>query len=370
MNRVFRFIAIVFGCAAIAESATTSRVPIRSAQGDIRAADVLRNPAPQGHQLFIKVWIPAEGFGPLANAQSCAACHATPTAGGSGTARESLVPLIVNTPGIPNGEIFQQFVVSATGPIRRRTLPETLVVRRPPSLYGLGLLDAVPERTILEYSDPSDADGDGISGRLPRRGSTVLRFGWKAKSATIEDIISLAFVNELGLTTPLHSSEPGGNSSPAKIEITSQQLESLADFVRLLSPPARKTALAAHEHGREMFFSVGCAACHRPTLRTGAAVQPALANREISPYTDLLVHDMGRGLSDGIAEGEASEREFRTAPLWNVAVTGPPYLHDGRASTLFDAIGAHGGEAETAARRFTALSKTDQQALVEFLKSL
>jgi hypothetical protein len=194
-----------------------------------------------GRHLFAKAWKVSEGLGPFVNAQSCAACHSTPTLGGSGTTRESFVPIAVNIQGVLSGQIFQRFQVTPSGLIRPRTLPSLFVIRKAPPLYGLGLLEAVSDEFILQYADPDDSDRDGISGWLPRREGRSLRFGWKSKAATINEIVRLALRHELGLTAPLDPNSPA-DTLPAepRPEVTGQELDSLSRFVRFLQPVPRQ----------------------------------------------------------------------------------------------------------------------------------
>jgi len=128
--------------------------------------------------------------------------------------------------------------------------------------------------------------------------------------------------------------------------------------------------------GKEIFYTIGCTGCHKPKFMTGDAPdQPHLSHQLIYPYTDMLLHDMGDGLSDNRPEGEASGNEWRTAPLWGIGLTGivnghTLFLHDGRARNLTEAILWHGGEAEAARDKFAALPKVDRDRLVAFVNSL
>jgi CxxC motif-containing protein (DUF1111 family) len=143
-----------------------------------------------------------------------------------------------------------------------------------------------------------------------------------------------------------------------------------AMYVRLLKPPPPGPRTAQVQAGERLFGTIGCAACHVPVMRSGHHRIAALSNKEVRLYSDLLLHDMGPELADGYPDGMATGSEWRTTPLWGVALAGPPFLHDGRASTLEEAIRAHGGEARGARDRFTALSPSDMKALLAFLDSL
>jgi CxxC motif-containing protein (DUF1111 family) len=305
----------------------------------------------EGKSLFTRHWTSAAGAGPEVNAFSCAGCHATPGIGGSGRDSRSLVLLSAMVADPTGGHVFRWLRLDRTGAVTELQPPRDAVLRRAPSLVGLALLESIPASVVSERADPDDADGDGISGRLPTG-----RFGWKARFPTLRETVAAAFVNELGLTNELFPRDGPGELRPP--EITARQLDAVVAFIRSLAQPNR-VSRRNDDNGRQIFVSVGCAACHRSDL-----------GGYRSPYTDLLLHDMGLALADGIREGNATEQEFRTAPLLGLGASGPPYLHDGRAATLHDAIVAHGGEAETAASAYRALSPHDRETLLRFLRSL
>lgn len=275
----------------------------------------------------------------------------------------------------------------AFGPIG----PETrLSLRIAPQLIGLGLLGAVPDAEILKAADPDDRNRDGIRGRPNRvvdkaSGKLVLgRFGWKATQPSIAQQSADAFLNDMGLTTALYPREncpppqaacraaPNGGAP----EVGARILADIAFYVGHLAVPLRIGATRTRvRYGEALFHKAGCAACHRPTLRTGPSPLPALANQTIHPYTDLLLHDMGPGLADGIAAWSAGGRDWRTAPLWGLGrfrlVNGHAfYLHDGRARSLAEAILWHGGEARRAREHFRMMKRSDRESLIAFLRSL
>lgn len=247
--------------------------------------------------------------------------------------------------------------------------------RQPPPVFGLGLLNAVADATILEGADPDDADGDGISGHANlvwdvASGATVVgRFGAKANQSTLGQQIAGAFANDIGVTSTMFP-DPTGST-----EIGDVSIAAVATFLTTIAVPAPAPATEASRAGRALFADLGCAGCHAPTLATGTASIPALAHQTIHPYTDLLVHDMGPGLADGRPDFLASGTEWRTAPLWglglvNVVSPDAGFLHDGRARTAEEAILWHGGEATAAQAAYTALAKSDRDALLAFLASL
>jgi CxxC motif-containing protein (DUF1111 family) len=230
---------------------------------------------------------------------------------------------------------------------------------------------------ILSYADPDDRDHDGVRGR-PNRSldGRIGRFGRKAFVPTLREFNAGAFSAEMGITSPEQPTEetvggkpiPPGVESTKSPEITQDQLDLTDDFVRFLAPPTPAKLGAEGQRGRALFSAVGCAACHIPTLRTGASPVPALAYRAFPAYTDLLLHDLGPALAD-ICLGLAAPSEFRTEPLLDLR-DAKQFLHDGRAATLEQAIELHGGEASRARDRFKALAPGERLALEAFLKAL
>jgi CxxC motif-containing protein (DUF1111 family) len=267
-----------------------------------------------------------------------------------------------------------------------------------PQMIGLGLIEAVPEEEILANADPDDLDGDGISGRPNRVWSAVEdkamlgRFGWKAGQPSIREQGAGAFNGDIGISTSLapngsgdctpaerlcRDAPDGGDLGADGLEAGDDVLNKVTFYARNLAVPARRdvddpTVLA----GKKLFYDSGCAACHVPKFVTARdGVPPEQSFQLIWPYTDLLLHDMGEGLADDRPEGEASGREWRTAPLWGIGLTevvsGHTYfLHDGRARNLLEAILWHGGEAEAAKNAVVAMPKADREALLAFLHSL
>ncbi len=270
--------------------------------------------------------------------------------------------------------------------------------RLAPQLPGLGLLEAIPEADLLARADPADADGDGISGRpnwvwSPARQAVALgRFGWKAGSSSVDEQSQAAFVNDIGISTPLQPqasgdcslhqpiclAAPNGNSPQFEhLEAPRQVTDLVALYTRSLALPARPTADQPQVlAGKRLFHSAGCAACHTPHHRTGQQpAAPELSNQLIWPYTDLLLHDLGEGLADHRPEGEANGREWRTPPLWGIGRTEQVngntfYLHDGRARSLLEAILWHDGEAAAARAAVVAMPAAEREALLRFLGSL
>jgi CxxC motif-containing protein (DUF1111 family) len=261
-------------------------------------------------------------------------------------------------------------------------------------MVGLGLLETVPEAAILEWADPEDANGDGISGRPNRvwdraQGRTALgRFGWKANQPTLLQQDAAAALGDIGLTSSLfpHENVAAGQTAAAAAksggeggqhELRDDYLQRLTFYVQVLAvPAARNFDEPRVRHGAVLFEQAGCTSCHRPGFRTGdQPAVPVLSWQFIHPFTDLLLHDMGEDLADGRTDFEASGREWRTPPLWGIGLTATVnrhtrFLHDGRARSLEEAVLWHGGEAEAARSRFMNLQQADRAALLAFLESL
>jgi CxxC motif-containing protein (DUF1111 family) len=266
-------------------------------------------------------------------------------------------------------------------------------------MIGLGLLEAIADRDIVAHADPDDADGDGISGRPNmvtnlETGKTVPgRFGWKAGQPTVRQQSAAAFAGDMGLSTSLMQSASGdctasqaacvravSGADPAKgnVEVPDEMLDLVAFYARNLAVPARSNARSDQVlAGKTLFSAIGCASCHTPSFRTSAAsnVAPEQRGQTIWPYTDLLLHDMGDGLADGLPEGKALGREWRTAPLWGIGATETVsghtlFLHDGRARNITEATLWHGGEARDSRDAFAALSPRERADLIAFVNSL
>ncbi len=342
----------------------------------------------EGELVFERTFTPETGLGPLFNGSSCSECHADPVSAGNGAIRE-VHAAIRGEEGTCDplfgrgGPVFQQRVTPALAEalgIEAEPIPEEAVVlalRSTPDVFGFGLLDAVPEATLLALSDPLDADRDGISGRVNRFfDGRIGRFGRKAFVPTLAEFNAGAFPIELGLTTsgsPFENSV-GGAPLPEGVdplpepELGAEEVALASDYVRFLAPPAPARFDARAYAGKSLFQRIGCAACHVPSLRTGESAVAALAHERVAAYSDLLLHDMGPELAD-ICLGEASASEFRTEPLMGLRHV-RSFLHDGRATTIEEAIRMHGGEASDSRDRFLALTRQEREALLAFLGSL
>lgn len=356
-----------------------------------------------GKALFDRIWTPApastdatDGLGPHFDARSCAACH---KGGGRGTIPgNGLVLRLGDGSGKPDpvyGVQFQTRAVQmlppegrlkrhpdgsvgphapAMGPLAPRTRAGG---RFAPALFGAGLLERVPVQALIDRADPDDHDGDGVSGRInwieTNEGRVPGRFGWKAGQPTVRSQSAIALHLDVGLSNPLHpdpfgdctdqqsncrAAPHGASARFDNLEVSETMLDLIVTYVAGLPPPPPSD----DADGLALFEQTGCAACHAPAL-------PLDDGTAIAPYSDLLVHDMGDGLADGIGEHSATGREWRTPPLWGLR-DAARFLHDGRARTIDEALSYHDGEAAKARQAYQALSGTDRARLLQFLQSL
>ncbi|MEM9266998.1 MAG: di-heme oxidoredictase family protein [Cyanobacteria bacterium P01_F01_bin.13] len=248
--------------------------------------------------------------------------------------------------------------------------------RIPLPVFGLGLLEAVPEETVLAVADPDDLDGDGVSGRpnwvwdMEQQADALGRFGWKSNMPNLQQQSAAAYANDMGVSNPMFPAENGVE------DIDFEILDAATAYVQTLAVPSRVSIDDPQvQRGERLFADANCAACHLSEMRTGAHKVPALENQMIHAYTDLLLHDMGPELADNRPDFQATGEEWRTPPLWGLGVSQTvfpysTYLHDGRARTLEEAILWHGGEGASARETFRTMDSRDRAALVTFLKSL
>src|SRR5271167_4733560 len=312
----------------------------------------------------------------------------------------------------PGCNIAQPDFLPAGNPLTGQGGNSNIIFRIPTPVFGAGLIEAIPDSAILANmrSDASLKSALGISGHpnshlsgnvnRSANDGTITRFGWKAQNKSLLMFASEAYNVEMGITNQLFPQErdetPGcrfnatpedtvnftpasgatGNSSPAVLS----DIEAFANFMRMLAPPTPAPATPSSENGRSTFAKIGCAQCHTPSFTTGKMIasgsstspSAALSNQTANLFSDLIVHHMGEGLADGITQGGAGPDEFRTAPLWGVGQR-VFFLHDGRTTDLAKAIEAHnsrGSEARAIIERFNRLNVTQQQDIINFLRSL
>src|ERR1051326_7604607 len=274
-----------------------------------------------------------EGLGPVFNGRSCVECHAAGATGGGGE-------LVETRFGRMQNGTFQQLAAQEAA------------------------------------SDPSTAGRPNIVTNLVTGMDVVGKFGWKSQVPTLFQFSADAYLNEMGITSPLFPNEncPQGNCAelvhnpmPA-INDTGDGVEAFHDFMTMLAAPPRGNIDNDVRAGERVFQQIGCTACHTPTLRTGPSEIAALDRVAFHPYSDFLLHDMGR-LGDGITQSRANGRDMRTAPLWGLrAVT--LFMHDGRAHTVQEAILAHDGQGRRSRDAFNQLDRRGKDQLVKFLNSL
>lgn len=363
----------------------------------------------RGKAVFERRFTQSTGLGPFYNATSCVSCHSTPVTGGSAQLYRNFFLVRFGDPTIQGGQAdfpnLTSGVLPAFGPGVAHILADfSLDAARHPfpdlgpggqpvqaahrnglPVFGVGLFEAIAESTILGLTDPNDSNADGISGRFNRDAGIVSRFGVKSQSADIVRFTRAPLLNQMGITTdplvttnlilPMQvSTDPGAptidHDSIPDPEMSNQDLADLVAFMRFLAPPAPRPMGTEATAGRALFTTLGCALCHIPSLPSSLG--------PVDAFTDLLLHDMGPDLADGIAmgvpqastiDGLTTHREFRTQPLWGVSFSAP-FLHDGRAETLEEAILMHGGEAEVSRNAFAALSPADRARVIAFLETL
>jgi CxxC motif-containing protein (DUF1111 family) len=365
------------------------------------------------------------GLGPRFNLNSCGGCHTHPSVGGTSPkvnpqiamanefGANNSVPAFItqngpirvvrflrNPDGSPDGGVHDLFTITGRSDAKGCKIAQpdfatavaqnNTAFRIPTPTFGAGLIEAVAESTILaNLAANSPAKQKlGISGKENRNGNdgTITRFGWKAQNKSLEIFAGEAYNVEQGVTNVVFPQErdetPGClfnatpedhlNMSATSTTASMSDVTGLAIFMRFLAPlqPAPDTTSIAN--GRQAFSQVGCALCHTPVLTTGNASSAALRSQKAALYSDLVVHNMGDGLADGVSQGRADGNEWRTAPLWGLGQR-LFFLHDGRTSDLLNAIGAHASnnsEANAVVAGFNALPTATKQDLLNFLRSL
>jgi len=394
------------------------------------------------------------GLGPRFNLNQCSGCHSQPAIGGSSPptnpqvavatldGAKNSVPWFVTAQGPvrearfkTDGGVHDLYVITGRGdasgcsiaqpsftpagnPLTGQGGNPNIIFRIPTPTFGAGLIEAIPDSTILANMSANARSNAalGISGHpnLSGNDGSITRFGWKAQNKSLLMFAGEAYNVEMGISNqlfPQKRDETQGcvlnptpddylNFSASPNSAVLSDIEAFADFMRMLAPPTPAPDTASTIRGRTTFRTIGCAACHTPSMKTGKNTSgsgtipsAALSNQQVNLFSDLLLHNMGRGLGDGISQGAAGPNEFRTAPLWGLGQR-IFFLHDGRTSDLLQAILAHadgglqnaanegpqgnqggfggrgGSEADQVIANFENLSDSEQQDVLNFLRGL
>ncbi|MEO6325731.1 MAG: di-heme oxidoredictase family protein [Thermoanaerobaculia bacterium] len=333
----------------------------------------------------------SDGLGPTFNDVSCRSCHSI---GGTGGGSERVVTRygrITNGRFDPmsewGGTLIHEKGIGVQGScdFKGETVPETATIvahRRTTPLFGLGLVDAVPDEAFRQIAAleallaPRQAGRVSVVDNLVTGRKSVGKFGWKAQVPSLKQFAADAYLNEMGITSPIFPDEhcPQGDCGllvcdPRKDDPEDAggvDTQKFTDFMTFLGAPP--PGPFANGPGAHLFEAAGCATCHTASLRTAPNRVAALDRKTFFPYSDFLLHDMGK-LGDGIEQGDARQRELKTAPRWgNRLLT--TFLHDGSASTLTDAIRAHDGQGRESREAFDRLRPNQKEQLLAFVKSL
>ena len=361
------------------------------------------------------------GLGPGFNGTSCGSCHAQPATLGSspplnpqiaaatamgatnkiprfiqqnGPVREAR--FVRNPDGTPDGGVHNLFTIAGRTDAPGCALKQpdfdsqlaagNVIFRIPTPLFGLGLVENTPDYVFAaNLAANSNAKSQlGIAGRFNRSGNdgTVSKFGWKAQNKSLNLFAGEAYNVEMGITNDVFTNERNlvagclFNATPEDSHAAASNgisdIDAFVDAMRLSAPPTPAAATPDTQQGHSVFQQVGCALCHSENLQATTSIYTGMSNVVYHPFSDFALHHMGTGLADGISQGAAGPDEFRTAPLWGVGQR-LFFLHDGRTADLMQAIEQHrsrGSEANGVVRNFNQLSSSDQQALLDFLRSL
>src|SRR5215471_14764706 len=432
-------LSLVFASAVVAATAPAPMPAIEAPTGfDNRSNGAADEPAHQSDLAkFDTVEQIPDGLGPLYNGQSCRECHQDPVSGGSSQVSEVRAGHLDRDGHFQNAQIpiaRGREVITGRSLVNDRAIcpnaafPSTEIQERVPdtetvrsvrmsvALFGDGFIEAVPDQTLIDLAKQQCKSTRGrICGQVIQvpiveaPGQMAAgRFGWKNQHASLLSFIADAYLNEIGITSPLQpyevtklcntAPEPNDSGGPDGL----YDIDRLTRFVRALKAPPRDEELAltpAAKKGSELFDRVCCGSCHVRALQTAASgtridggtfiVPPALGSVTFHPYGDFLLHDVGTG--DGILQVnpehygrgvfqqmagylskqhlESTQNKMRTAPLWGLRLR-PRLMHDGSSLTLRDAILRHRGEAQDESKRFDRLGKEDQEALMVFLRCL
>ncbi|HSY10755.1 MAG TPA: di-heme oxidoredictase family protein [Verrucomicrobiae bacterium] len=370
------------------------------------------------------------GLGPRFNGEGCAQCHAQPSTGGTspsvnpqvaaatdqgatnqvpffitinGPVREARFPFLSN--GQPDGGVHDLYTITGRSDASGCSIQQpnfqqaqqqnNLIFRIPTPVFGDGLIEEIADATITANMNGNQQQKRslGIAGRPNTSGNdgTITRFGWKAQNKSVEVFAGEAYNVEVGVTNELFNTErdqtPGCqfNATPedsTNFDLSGTALPSdvlrFAMFMKMLDQPQPGPGSPSTQHGAQVFSNIGCALCHTQSMQTGQSTIAALSHVQANLFSDLLLHHMGPGLADNISQGVAGGDEFRTAPLWGLGQR-IYFMHDGRTTDLVQSIQAHGSngnrqysssEANGVVNNYNRLSSSDQQDLLNFLRSL
>jgi CxxC motif-containing protein (DUF1111 family) len=338
----------------------------------------------------------------------------------TGPVREARFPFFFNAnntvnTNAPNGGVEDLWVINGRTDAGTCSLSQpsfalaqqtnNVIFRIPTPTFGAGLIENIDDSTLLANQTANANNAFGVAGSFNHNGNdgTISRFGWKAQNKSLEIFAGEAYNVEQGVSNELFPQErplPGEDSStglPSNCRINGTPEDhtnfsnanggstkavlsdtvGFAMFMRLLAPPVPSTTVpggsASITRGSQLFSSVGCSVCHTPSLKTDrSTLTPSLGNATANLFSDLEFHHMGTGLADNVSQGGAGGDQFRSAPLWGLGKR-TFFLHDGRTNNLVTVVNAHGSngsEANASLNAAAALSLTDQQNLINFLRSL
>jgi CxxC motif-containing protein (DUF1111 family) len=341
-----------------------------------------------------------EGLGPIFNAEACGSCHLTPIVGGTSQITEKRVGRFDGFTFFdpPGGSLLQDRATDISIQELSAASNNVMALRGSLSVLGDGFVEAIGNSTLQSVANaqPLGMRGQLINVAVFEKPGTsrVGRFGWKDQQASLTSFSADAYVNEMGITSPLQPDEntSNGNSvadfdpvpvgNPHAPDTDGVDVELFALFMRSTLAPPRdpvRAATANAQAGSAIFNNIGCATCHTReiitvapgTLINGGAlkVSNALGNKRIRPFGDFLLHDIGTG--DGIVQngGQSTRNKVRTVPLWGLRARGR-FMHDSLSFNLNDAIQRHGNQADPARDGFNALTSTSRKQLIDFLLSL
>lgn len=347
----------------------------------------------------------------------------------NGPTREARFPFFFNSNGspntnAPNGGVEDLFTVSGLSGAGSCSLPQpsfaiagstnNIIFRIPTPVFGAGLIENIDDSTLIANQLAAAGNNLGISGTFNHNGNdgTIARFGWKAQNKSLLLFAGEAYNVEMGISNEIFGQDrplPGedqlgsglpsnclnlsgagypedttnftvpSNSDPAAQNAqVPADIVLFAEFMRLLAPPVQSTTTpggaSSIAAGQALFSAIGCATCHTPTINSTqpSGITLSLSSSPVSAFSDIEIHHMGTGLADNVSQGTAGGDQFRTAPLWGAGQR-IFFLHDGRTTNLLTAIEDHasnGSEANQVVDNFLSLSATQQQEILNFLRSL